>query len=79
MRWLGYLWCMVVNLFYLLLVFVVLFGLREPMEKTIISVLGIIYVTVRGIGITNGLALMTISAHFQEQIDRIRYAVGQHL
>jgi hypothetical protein len=47
MRWLGYLWRIAANLFYMLVVFAVLIGIRDPMEKSIISVLGIIYTTVR--------------------------------
>lgn len=75
MRWLGYLWCVVVNLFYLFVVFAVLVGIRQPMEKSIISVLGIVYVAVRGIGIGNGLALTGLGIGLQTQLDRIRYAV----
>jgi hypothetical protein len=75
MRWLGYLWCVVVNLFYLLVVFTVLIGIREPMEKSIISVLGIIYVAVRSIGVGNALALSGTATAFQDQIDHLRYAV----
>jgi hypothetical protein len=75
MRWLGYLWHVVLNLFYLFVVFGVLIGIRDPMEKSIISVLGVIYVAVRGMGIGNGLALIGITTAFQGQIDRIRYAV----
>jgi uncharacterized phage-like protein YoqJ len=59
----------------LLVVFVVLTDIREPMEKSIISVLGIIYVAVRGIGIGQGLAIMWVANGLQEQIDRIRFAV----
>ncbi len=75
MRWLGYLWRVAVNLFYLLVVFGVLIGIRDPMEKSIISVLGIIYVAVRGAGIGNGLALIGTATQLQEQIDGIRYAI----
>jgi hypothetical protein len=58
-------------------VFAALIGIREPMEKSIISVLGIIYVTVRGMGIVNGLTLIGTATSLQEQIDRIRYAVDK--
>jgi hypothetical protein len=75
MRWLGYIWCLAYNLFYLIVVFGVLIGIKNPFEKAIIAVLGVIYVAIRGQGIGNGIAVMHIVTAFQNQVDKIRYAV----
>jgi hypothetical protein len=45
------------------------------MEKSIISVLGVIYVAVRSTGIGNHLTQIASATLFQQQLDRIRYAV----
>jgi uncharacterized phage-like protein YoqJ len=75
MRWLGYIWCFAYNIFYAVVVFGVLIGIKNPFEKAIIAVLGVIYVAIRGQGIGNGLAVMQIVTAFQDQVDKIRYAV----
>jgi hypothetical protein len=75
MKWLGYIWRVAVNLFYLLIVAAVLSGIRDPSEKSIISVLGLLYVTIRSIGISQGLASMGVIAAFQRQIDQIQFRV----
>ena len=75
MRWLGYLWNVLVNVLFLIIVFGALISINNPMEKSITAVLGMIYVAVRGTGIANGLALMATTTALQGEIDRIRYAV----
>jgi hypothetical protein len=75
MKWLGYIWRVAVNLFYLLVVAAVLSGIRDPSEKSIISVLGLLYVTIRSIAISQGLASMGIIGAFQRQIDQIQFRV----
>lgn len=75
MRWLGYIWRVAFNLFYLLVVVVVLFDIRDPSEKAIISVLGLLYVTIRSIAISQGLATAGIISAFQRQIDQIQFRV----
>ena len=75
MRWLGYLWRVVVNLFYLAVVAGVLIGISNPTEKSIVSVLGMLYVAIRSIGIGNALSISGVVTTFQAQIDHIRYQV----
>jgi hypothetical protein len=62
MRFLGYLWCVAVNTFYLLVVGAVLLGLNKGMEKSIVSVLGLIYVTIRTTAIFQGIAYSNVIA-----------------
>ena len=75
MRWLGYIWRVIVNLFYLVVVAAVLIGISNPMEKAIISVLGILYVTIRSVGIGTAMGMTGMALSLQHQIDAIRYAV----
>jgi hypothetical protein len=75
MKALGYIWRVLVNLFYLFVVGAVLIGISAPMERAIIAVLGLIYVTIRMQAISQGIATSSIVALFQEQIDEIRYHV----
>jgi hypothetical protein len=72
---LGYIWRVAVNLFYLLVVGIVLAGIRDPSEKAIVSVLGLLYVTIRSLAIGQGLAAMLLTTSFQNQIDQIRHRV----
>jgi hypothetical protein len=53
----------------------VLSGIRDPSEKSIISVLGLLYVTIRSIAISQGLASMGVISAFQRQIDQIQFRV----
>ena len=57
MKWFGYIWRVAVNLFYLVVVAAVLFNLRDPSEKSIISVPGLLYVTIRSIAISQGAGI----------------------
>jgi hypothetical protein len=75
MKWLGYGWRVLANLFYLVVVVAVLAGIRDPGEKSIIAVLGLIYVTVRSTAIGQGLGSMASAASLQQQLDQIRYRV----
>ena len=75
MKWFGYIWRVAVNLFFLVVVAAVLFDLRDPSEKSIISVLGLLYVTIRSIAISQGLASMGVISAFQRQIDQIHFRV----
>lgn len=75
MKWLGYSWRVLVNLFYLAIVGLVLIGISNPMEKSIISVLGMLYVTIRSIAIGQALMAMGTLTLLQNQIDQIRYHV----
>src|SRR6476646_2228398 len=73
MRWLGYAWRVIVNLFYLLVVIGVLIGISNPMEKSVVSVLGILYVAIRSVGIGNAMGMGIMAMSLQDQMDRFRY------
>jgi hypothetical protein len=75
MKVFGYIWRMAINLFYLLVVAAVLIGIRDPSEKAIVSVLGLLYVTLRTQAISHGLGTTTNLAAFQRQLDLIQYRV----
>jgi hypothetical protein len=64
MRFIGYLWSVALNAFYLAVVAAVVFGIREPSTKSIISVLGLIYVTIRTTAIIQGMAYTNVIAVF---------------
>lgn len=75
MKAFGYIWKVLVNIFYLLVVAAVLLSINDPSEKQIIAVLGLIYVTVRTQAIFQAIGTSTVVADFQRQIDQIRYHV----
>ncbi|HEY5129175.1 MAG TPA: hypothetical protein VIJ35_18140, partial [Bradyrhizobium sp.] len=73
MRFLGYLWCGAVNTFYFLVVAAVLLSINNAMEKSIISVLGLIYATIRTTAIIQGIAYSNVIAAFDGRLDKIEY------
>jgi hypothetical protein len=73
MRFLGYLWCVALNVFYFLVVAAVLLGINNAMEKSIVSVLGLIYVTIRTTAIIQGIAYTNVIAAFDGRLDKIEY------
>jgi hypothetical protein len=73
MRFLGYLWCTTVNVFYFLVVAAVLPSINEAMKKSIISVLGLIYVTMRTTAIIQGIAYSNVIAAFDGRLDKLEY------
>jgi hypothetical protein len=72
---LSYTWRVLVNIFYLAVVGVVLTSIRDPSEKSIVAVLGLIYVTLRSQAIFQAIATISIVPSFQKQIDQIQFRV----
>lgn len=72
MKFLWWVWKIIVNLVILLIVILALDHLHERQEKLIIPVLGMIYVTIRTIGAATGLATLQFALAQQDQIDEVR-------
>ena len=68
----GYIWKVAVNMVILLVVASALEKLHDRSEALIISVLGMIYVTIRTTQGFQGLAMVEIAFLHQEQLDAIR-------
>jgi hypothetical protein len=68
----GYIWKVIVNIVILLIVATALDKLHDRSDTLIISVLGMIYVTIRTIHGFQGLAIVEIAFRHQEQLDAIR-------
>jgi hypothetical protein len=68
----GYIWKVAVNLVILFIVASALEKLHDRNEALIISVLGMVYVTIRTTQGFQGLATVEIAFRHQEQLDAIR-------
>jgi hypothetical protein len=75
MRWLSYVWKVLENLFYILVVVVVLLNIREPQQKEIMAVLGLIYTTIRSIASGQALSVISMVHVLDKKIDHIQYQV----
>ena len=75
MRWLSYCWRVIVNLFYIAVVFSVLGTIREASQKEIIAVLGLIYTTMRSIAIGQAMSFLNTVHIMDKKIDHIQYQV----
>jgi hypothetical protein len=74
-RFLSYSWSVSVNLFYLVVVLVVLFNTKDASERAILSALGMIYVLIRSIAIGQSIAYANIMAAVEARLDQIQYRV----
>lgn len=72
MRIVGYIWRVVINLFYLAIVLFTLNELRGRTETLVISTLGIIYVTIRTIAWGQFIATLSVTAALQSQLNTIQ-------
>jgi len=74
-RFLGYSWSVALNLFYLLVVVIVLIDIKDASERAILSALGLIYVLIRSVAISQSIAYANIIAAFEARLDQIQYRV----
>ena len=72
MRWLGYLWTVAVNCFYLLIIVAVFDKLYQRPEAVVVAILGLIYVTIRMIGIGLSMGMARSLLHLNKQLLCIR-------
>jgi hypothetical protein len=68
----GYIWRVIVNLFYLAVVVYALDQLRGRTETLIISTLGLIYVTIRTIAWGQFIAMLGTNSALQLRLDTIQ-------
>ena len=68
----GYIWRVIVNLFYLAVVMYALDKLHDRTETLIISTLGLIYVTIRTIAWGQFIAMLGTNSALQIQLDTIQ-------
>ena len=69
---LGWLWLIVWNALYLLVVLYVLDRLQGRTEHIVVSILGLIYVSARGHAIAHGIAMSRQALALDEEFTRIR-------
>jgi hypothetical protein len=69
---LGYIWTVLWNVIQLALVLYVFDRLEGRLEFIVVSILGLIYVTMRAIAFNNGRALVTICQGIDKELTRIR-------
>lgn len=72
MRWLGYLWTIAVNCFYLFIILAVFDKLHHRPEVVIVAILGLIYVLIRGLGIGLSIYISVSMLQFNKQLQHIR-------
>ena len=72
MRWLRYGWHIAVNCFALFIVISVLDKFYNRSEGVIVAILGLIYVSIRQVGIGMGFAYGHSLSHLNKQFVRIR-------
>lgn len=75
MDWLGYAWKVLVNIFYCLVVLVVLFSSSDPFRREVFAVLGLIYTTMRSVAISQAITFAKVSYGLEKKIDHISYQV----
>lgn len=75
MRVVAYTWRIAVNIFYVIVVIVVLMDIKNPSEKAIVSVLGLIYVLIRSQAILQAISDSTVMAAIGERLDQIYYHI----
>ena len=75
MKWLAYSAKVIANLFYIVVVLAVFATLRDPMEKEIIAVLGLIYTAMRSIAIGQAIGLVNALSIIDRKVDHIQYQV----
>jgi hypothetical protein len=68
----GYIWRVIVNLFYLAIVLYALDKLHDRTETLIISTLGLLYVTIRTIAWGQFMGVLATNSALQVQLDTIQ-------
>lgn len=74
-RVLSYVWLLLSNTFYLLVVLYVFSRLHDRLETIVVAVLGLIYVTIRSLAIAQWIDLTARSLAFLKQFEDLRLAV----
>jgi len=72
MRWLGYLWTVAVNCFYLFVVLYVFGKLGKRPEVVTVAILGLIYITIRSIAIWQALDSIGLFTQVNKQLLYVR-------
>jgi hypothetical protein len=76
MRFLRYAWGALINLVAVLVVLIVFSRFHEPFEITTIAILGMLYVTVRSIGIGSAIYRMDFGKAVQVEFNDLRELQG---
>jgi K+-sensing histidine kinase KdpD len=72
MQWLNYLWTVIVNCCFLLVVAYVFDKLDRRPEIVIVAILGLVYVAICSISIAESVARVHVFAHLNEQLLYVR-------
>lgn len=76
MSFLAYVWRIFVNLMMLLIIAVTLSGARGRFESTVISLLGLIYITIRSVGIGHAMIYFAFGNALDAELTQIRELLG---
>jgi hypothetical protein len=73
---LGYIWCVIRNLIEFLIVLGILYSVHERFQMMVMTVLGILYVTIRSVAIYQGMTQISFTQALDFEFVRIRNLLG---
>jgi hypothetical protein len=76
MKWLGYAWSVVANVFYVLVVVYIFSRINDQKLTVIVAVLGLIYVAIRSVAIGQALTFFPLLVAANKSLDELRAVSG---